>query len=166
MAAHQAPLSLGFSRQEHWSGLPFPSPMRESEKWKWSRSVGVRPSATPWTAAFQAPPSMGFSRQEYWSGEPLGLKPGPWQWKLRILGTEKAGNFPWYIILLWIFSFFNCTIRKVLKYGLCVKPSSQHREHVYQPPKVSSCPLAIPPSYPPSLCNQRLAFCHFRVVCI
>ena len=23
MAAHQAPLSLGFSRQEHWSGLPF-----------------------------------------------------------------------------------------------------------------------------------------------
>ena len=28
----QAPLSLGFSRQEHWSGLPFPSPMHESEK--------------------------------------------------------------------------------------------------------------------------------------
>ena len=27
-AAHQAPLSLGFSRQEHWSGLPFPSPMQ------------------------------------------------------------------------------------------------------------------------------------------
>ena len=39
MATHQAPLSLGFSRQEHWSGLPFPSPMYESEKWKWSRSV-------------------------------------------------------------------------------------------------------------------------------
>ena len=38
-AAHQAPLSLGFSRQEHWSGLPFPSPVQESEKWKWSRSV-------------------------------------------------------------------------------------------------------------------------------
>ena len=38
-AAFQAPLSLGFSRQEHWSGLPFPSPMHESEKWKWSRSV-------------------------------------------------------------------------------------------------------------------------------
>ena len=39
MAAHQAPPSLGFSRQEHWNGLPFPSPMHESEKWKWSRSV-------------------------------------------------------------------------------------------------------------------------------
>ena len=39
MAAHQAPPSLGFSRQEHWSGLPFPSPVHKSEKWKWSRSV-------------------------------------------------------------------------------------------------------------------------------
>ena len=39
MAAHQAPPSLGFSRQEHWSGLPFPSPMHETEKRKWSRSV-------------------------------------------------------------------------------------------------------------------------------
>ena len=39
MAAHQAPPSLGFSRQEHWSGLPFPSPMHESEKGKWSRTV-------------------------------------------------------------------------------------------------------------------------------
>ena len=31
--------SLGFSRLEHWSALPFPSPMHKSEKWKWSHSV-------------------------------------------------------------------------------------------------------------------------------
>ena len=42
-AAHQAPPSLGFSRQKHWSGLPFPSPMQESEKWKWSRSIVFDP---------------------------------------------------------------------------------------------------------------------------
>ena len=30
-AAHEAPPSLGFSRQEHWIGLPFPSPTHESE---------------------------------------------------------------------------------------------------------------------------------------
>ena len=30
-AAHQTSPSLGFSRQEHWSGLPFSSPMHESE---------------------------------------------------------------------------------------------------------------------------------------
>ena len=50
--------SLGFSRQEHWSGLPFPTPLHESEKWKWSRSIvsnsqrphGLQPSRLlhPW----------------------------------------------------------------------------------------------------------------------
>ena len=45
-AAHQGLLSLGFSRQEHWSGLPFPSPLHESEKWKGSRSV-VSDSSRP-----------------------------------------------------------------------------------------------------------------------
>ena len=31
MSAHQAPPSLGFSRQGHWSGLSFPSPMHKCE---------------------------------------------------------------------------------------------------------------------------------------
>ena len=31
-AAYQASLSMGFSRQEHWSGLPFRSPMHKSEE--------------------------------------------------------------------------------------------------------------------------------------
>ena len=46
MAAHQASPSLGFSRQEHWRGFPFPSPVHESEKWKWSHSV-VSDSSDP-----------------------------------------------------------------------------------------------------------------------
>ena len=45
-AAYQAPLSMGVSRQEYWSGLPFPSPMHESEKWMWSCSV-VSDSSRP-----------------------------------------------------------------------------------------------------------------------
>ena len=73
MAAHPAPPSLGFSRQEYLSGLPFPSPMHESEKVKVKSFSRVRLLATPWTAAYHAPPSMGFSRQEYWSGVPLSL---------------------------------------------------------------------------------------------
>ena len=28
--AHQAPPSMGFSKQEYWSGLPFPSPGESS----------------------------------------------------------------------------------------------------------------------------------------
>ena len=64
-AAHQAPPSLGLSRQEHWSGLPFPSPVHESES---EVAQSCQLLVTPWTAAYQAPLSMGFSRQEYWSG--------------------------------------------------------------------------------------------------
>ena len=68
MAAHQAPPSLGFSRQEYRSGLPFPSPMHACML---SRLSCARLCATLWTAALQAPLSMGFSRQEYWSGLPF-----------------------------------------------------------------------------------------------
>ena len=52
----------GFSRQEHRSGLPFPSPMHESEKWKWSCSVvsdsGIfQAGVLVWGAtAFSVPP--------------------------------------------------------------------------------------------------------------
>ena len=67
MTAHQAPLSLGFSRQEHWSGLPFPF---QRMKVKMKLLSHVRLFTTPWAAAYQAPPSMGFSRQEDWSGGP------------------------------------------------------------------------------------------------
>ena len=45
-AAHQAAPPLGFSRQECWSGLTFPSTVHESEKWKWSRAV-VSDSSRP-----------------------------------------------------------------------------------------------------------------------
>ena len=37
---------MGFSRQEYWSRLPFPSPVHESEKRKWSHSV-VSDSSRP-----------------------------------------------------------------------------------------------------------------------
>ena len=62
MAAHQAPLSPGFSRQEHPSGLPFPSPMHESEKWKvelpsvsdssWPHGVQRTRLLRPWDSKF------------------------------------------------------------------------------------------------------------------
>ena len=32
-AAHQAPPPMGFSRQEHWSGLPLPSPISRYRLW-------------------------------------------------------------------------------------------------------------------------------------
>ena len=80
-AAYQAPPSMGFSRQEYWSGVPLPSPALYSCKKVKVKSLSrVRLFATPWTVARQAPLSMGFSRQEYWSGLPfpsLGDLPNP-----------------------------------------------------------------------------------------
>ena len=92
--AYQALQSMGFSRQEYWSGLPFTSPgdlpnpgiesgspalqtdALPSEPLEKSLLLlscfsRVRLLATPWTAAYQSPLSMGFSRQDYWSGVPL-----------------------------------------------------------------------------------------------
>ena len=58
MAAHQAPPSLGFSRQEHWSGLPFPSPMHESEVTQscptLSNPLGCSPPGSSVHGIFQA----------------------------------------------------------------------------------------------------------------
>ena len=101
--AHQAPLSMGFSRQEYWTGLPCPLPgdlsnpgieptslmspvlvgrfFITSATWeapiKVISSVQslslVRLFVTPWTIAQQAPLSMEFSRQEYQSGLPIPL---------------------------------------------------------------------------------------------
>ena len=79
--AHQAPLSLEFSRQEHWSGFPCPPP-------------GI--FATPWTVAHQAPLSLVFSRQEYWSGLPC-LPPGdlsdPGTEPMSLMSPAMAGGF-------------------------------------------------------------------------
>ena len=94
MAAHQALPSLGFSRQEQWSGLPFPSPKHESGKWKVKvKSLGrVQLLATPWTAAYQAPPAMRFSRQEYSSWVPL---PSPFQLYLYL---KAAPEIEWFLV--------------------------------------------------------------------
>ena len=99
--ANQAPLSMGFPRQEPWSGLSIP--FSRGSSWPrdhthvlyvfalasgflttsttWEAQIGIQSEvkslsrvrffATPWTVAYQAPPSMGFSRQEYWSGLPF-----------------------------------------------------------------------------------------------
>ena len=89
MAAHQAPPSLGFSRQEHWSGLPFPSPMHKSEKWKWSCSV-VSDSSRDTQSVYQWFPNFTMS-QDHLRGPPLEF-----QTQEVWMGTEIciSNNFP------------------------------------------------------------------------
>ena len=64
----QAPLSMGFSRQEHWSGLPFPSPGDLPE-----------PGIEPGSLALQADPLVF---------EPLG-KPPTQMWAHLHVGQHK-----------------------------------------------------------------------------
>ena len=40
-AAHQAPLSMGYSGQEYWSGVPSPSPLKRAELGKKGNKVYV-----------------------------------------------------------------------------------------------------------------------------
>ena len=91
---HQAPMSMGFSRQEHWSWLPVPSLYFTYLLLLPSRFSHVRPCATPLTAAhlgstwFSA--CLGFSRHEHWSGSPF---PSPmhegekWKWSCSVCPT-------------------------------------------------------------------------------
>ena len=59
-AAHQAPPSMGFSKQEYWSGVPLPPPLVPPGKPQMSKLLFV----TPWTIAHQAPLSMEFYGEE------------------------------------------------------------------------------------------------------
>ena len=59
--------SLGFSRQEHWSGLPFPTPMHESESEVAQSCLTLR---DPMDYSPPGPSIHGFSRQEYLSRVP------------------------------------------------------------------------------------------------
>ena len=51
MAAHQAPLSLGFSSQEYRSGLPFPSPMHAKLLQSWPTLCNLMDSSPPDSSA-------------------------------------------------------------------------------------------------------------------
>ena len=106
-AAHQAPSSLGFSRQEHWSGLPFPSPMHESEV-----AQSFPTLSDPMDCSLPVSSVHGFSRQEYWSGVPL---PSP----IIILNEVKD---KYMISLTWL-------QRNFIKQ----KQSHRHRKNLWLP---------------------------------
>ena len=105
-AAYQAPPSMGFSRQEYWSGVPWPSP--DLLLLLLSRFSRVRLCATPLTAAHQAPLTLGFSRQEHWSGLPF---PSPmhesekWKWRRSVVSdsSQPHGLQPTRLLHPWDF---------------------------------------------------------------
>ena len=116
--AYQAPLSMEFSRQEYWSGLPFPSPGDLPDPGIEPRSPALQADSLPSSLPERlrkclvaqpclilcnpktvAPPGssvMEFSWKEYWSGLPF---PSPGD--LPYPGMEHgfpAGRFFYHLI--------------------------------------------------------------------
>ena len=77
--AHQAPLSMGFSRQEYWSGLPCTPPRDLPDP-----GIEPMPSALPALQADSLPLSHLGSPSQYvtnvYSSERVGWEPRRWCW--------------------------------------------------------------------------------------
>ena len=67
MAAHQAPLSLGFSRQEHWSGLPFLQCMKVKSESEVTRSCSTVPDPMDCSQTGSSVPAIFQARVLEWS---------------------------------------------------------------------------------------------------
>ena len=58
IVAHQSPLSIGFSRQEYWSGLPCPSPGHLAEP-------GIKPESPAFQAVFLSSEPPGSPQETF-----------------------------------------------------------------------------------------------------
>ena len=100
--------SLRFCRQEHWSGLPFPSPMYESENWKWSRSVasdswwphGLQPTRLlhPWVF-----PGKSTGVGCHWSLIQFINREQQTSFKWELLYLRAWTIFPFVQVYFWVF---------------------------------------------------------------
>ena len=95
-AAYQAPPSMGFSRQEYWSGLPLPSPFPCVLSYK-SVSESPQPTKEPEN---RAPSSLCLSIDRSPEGASLGARMGDgsplWPWKIQLCPRTpmRAGSHP------------------------------------------------------------------------
>ena len=125
--AHQAPLSMGFPRQEYWSGLPFPSlgifPTLPSADRFFTTSIGKHPDAGKdwgqeekgndrgWDGWIASPTQWTWvwvnSRSWWWTGRP-GV--------LRFMGSQRVehNSSYWATELNWIFFHLLCLSQSAL----------------------------------------------------
>ena len=85
----------GILRQEHWSGLPFSSPMHENEKWKWSRSV-VSDSVQPHRQQPTRLPRLWDSQARTLEWVAISFC-NAWKWKVKVklLSHVWPSMTPW-----------------------------------------------------------------------
>ena len=138
MAAHQAPPSLGFSRQEHWSGLPFPSPMHESKKWKWSCSVVSNSSWPHGLQPTQLLHPWDFPGKSTGSGVPWPSPRGASSRNQTIKSFRKTSEAysVWGISLIWdlmtLIKYISIKVTDGGKYSLCLSEYIAHQRLIIQ----------------------------------
>ena len=67
-AAYQAPLSMGFARQEYWSGLPLPSPVMQRTE----EIILIQVPCVEYTQMKRPP--QGEIRENHWNRKHLKVK--------------------------------------------------------------------------------------------
>ena len=107
MAAHQAPPSLGFSRQEHWSGVPLPSQLLLNWRWQenitapsnWATAKSLQSYPTLWDPIDSSPPGSPVpgilqARTLEWVAISFS-NAGKWKVKEKSLSRVQLFMTPW-----------------------------------------------------------------------
>jgi len=96
-SAYHAPPSMGFSRQEYWSGVPSPSPIGYPFQCSWASLVAQMVKNPPSMAETWFNPWIGkIPRRKAWQSVPVFL-PGESPWiaetgRLPSMGWERVGH--------------------------------------------------------------------------
>ena len=110
--AHQAPLSMGFSRQEYWSGLPFPSPVIVQASAKKRKERKKRKGLLYRTALPFLAPSFAPRKFLVFESQALYHPPIYFLWLSPLLETSlpkqlKISRFPFSLLLCFFLLYFS-----------------------------------------------------------
>ena len=96
-AAHQAPLSMGFSMQEYWSGLPFPSPRNSLPAAAAAALLQSCPTLChPIDGSLPGSPVPGILQARTLEWVAISFSKA-WKWKVKVKSLSRAGLLatPW-----------------------------------------------------------------------
>ena len=96
-AAHQAPLSMGFSMQEYWSGLPFPSPRNSLPAAAAAKLLQSCPTLChPIDGSLPGSPVPGILQARTLEWVAISFSKA-WKWKVKVKSLSRAGLLatPW-----------------------------------------------------------------------
>ena len=102
-AARQSPLSMGFSRQEHWSRLPFPRPGDIPDPGMEPRPPALQADSFPWaTREALTPTRMVWLKGQIWEGLARMCRNwNPHMWLAEIQNSAAVWKTAWWCFKIW-----------------------------------------------------------------